>query len=73
MTSLLAACRKHSAATGGLHAGTKPVCLGATATPRLKCTLWQSIPLNGSYVSEAREISGASEPSSASQAAFGII
>ena len=44
MTSLLAACRKHFAATRSLHAGAKPVCLGAAPAPRLKCTLWQSIP-----------------------------
>jgi hypothetical protein len=44
MTSLLAACRKHLAAPDGFHAGTKPVCFGAAAFPRLKCTLWQSIP-----------------------------
>jgi hypothetical protein len=44
MTSLLAARRKHFAATRGLHAGTKPVCLRAATAPRLKCTLWQSIP-----------------------------
>jgi hypothetical protein len=44
MTSLLAACRKHFAATRSLHAGAKPVCLGAAPAPRLKRTLWQSIP-----------------------------
>jgi hypothetical protein len=44
MTALLAARRKHFAATLGLHANPKPVCLGAAAFPRLICTLWQSIP-----------------------------
>jgi hypothetical protein len=44
MTSLLAPRRKHFTATGSLHAGTKPVCFGAAAAPRLICTLWQSIP-----------------------------
>ena len=45
MTSLLAARRKHFAATRCFHAGTKPVCFGPAAAPRLKRTLWQSIPL----------------------------
>ena len=44
MTALLAARRKHFAATLGLHTHAKPVCLGAAAFPRLICTLWQSIP-----------------------------
>ena len=44
MTALLAARRQHFAATLGLHAHAKPVCLGAAAFPRLICTLWQSIP-----------------------------
>jgi hypothetical protein len=44
MTALLAARRQHFAATLGLHARAKPVCLGAAAFPRLICTLWQSIP-----------------------------
>jgi len=44
MTSLLAASRKHFAATYGLHARTEPVRLGAAALARLKCTLWQSNP-----------------------------
>jgi hypothetical protein len=44
MAALLAARRKHFAATLGLHARTKPVRLGAAALPRLKCTLWQSNP-----------------------------
>src|ERR1700756_3988938 len=44
MAALLAARRKHFAATLGLHARAKPVCLGAAAFPRLVCTLWQSIP-----------------------------
>jgi hypothetical protein len=44
MTALLAARRQHFAAAFGLHAHAKPVCFGAAASPRLKCTLWQSIP-----------------------------
>ena len=54
MTALLAARCKHSAATFGLHARTKPVCLGAPALPRLKCTLWQSNPPYG--LDTAREL-----------------
>jgi len=44
MTSLLAASRKHFAATLGLHTRTEPVCFSAAAFPRLKCTLWQDTP-----------------------------
>ena len=44
MTTLLAARRKHFAATFGLHAHAKPVRLSAAAFPRLICTLWQSSP-----------------------------
>jgi hypothetical protein len=44
MTSLLAARRKHFAPARGLHARSKPVCFGAAAFPRLKCTLWQVNP-----------------------------
>lgn len=44
MTSLLAARRKHFAATFGLHTRTESVCLRAAAFPRLKCTLRQSNP-----------------------------
>ena len=44
MTSLLAASRKHFAATLGLHARTEPVCFSAAAFPWLKCTLWQDTP-----------------------------
>jgi hypothetical protein len=42
MTSLLAARRKYFAPAYRLHAGTKPVCLGAATAPRLICTLRQS-------------------------------
>jgi len=44
MTALLAACRKHSAASGGLHARTETVRLGAPALARLIGALWQSNP-----------------------------
>ena len=44
MTALLAARRQNLAATYGLHAHAKSVCLGAASFPRLICTLWQSIP-----------------------------
>jgi hypothetical protein len=44
MASLLAACRKHLAATLRLHARTEPVRLGAPASPRLIRSLWQSHP-----------------------------
>jgi hypothetical protein len=44
MTALLAACRKHSAASGGLHARTESVRLGAPALARLIGALWQSNP-----------------------------
>src|SRR5215471_10059994 len=53
-TALLAARGKHFAATLGLHARTKPVCLGAPALSRLKCTLWQSNPPSG--LDTAREL-----------------
>ncbi len=42
MTALLAARRKHFAATLRFHARTESVGLGAAALPRLKCTLWQN-------------------------------
>jgi hypothetical protein len=42
MTALLAARRKHFAATLGFHTRTEPVSLGAATLPRLKCTLWQN-------------------------------
>lgn len=45
MAALLAARRKDFAASGGLHARTKSVNLGAAALPRLICTLWQNSPL----------------------------
>ena len=61
MTALLAARCKHSAATFGLHARTKPVCLGAPALPRLKCTLWQSNPpLRSGYGSRTPRVSPSS-------------
>jgi hypothetical protein len=44
MTALLAACRKHLAASGGLHARTETVRLGAPALARLISALWQSNP-----------------------------
>jgi hypothetical protein len=44
MASLLAACRKHPAATFGLHAHAKTVRLGAPAFARLICSLRQSNP-----------------------------
>ena len=44
MTALLAASRQDLAATLGLHANAKSVRLGASAFPRLICTLWQSNP-----------------------------
>src|SRR6266446_1440853 len=44
MTALLAACRKHSAASGGLHARSETVRLGAPALSRLIGALWQSNP-----------------------------
>src|SRR5258707_10470857 len=44
MTALLAACRKHSAASGGLHARSETVRLGAPALARLIGALWQSNP-----------------------------
>ena len=52
MTTLLAARRKHFAATFGLHAHAKPVRLSAAAFPRLICTLWQAIPLYRAFVSD---------------------
>ena len=51
MTTLLAARRKHFAATFGLHAHAKPVRLSAAAFPRLICTLWQSNPPVSSFLS----------------------
>ena len=44
MASLLAARRQYFAASYGLHAYTKSVCLGAPPFPRLICSLWQSNP-----------------------------
>jgi hypothetical protein len=44
MAPLLAARRKHLAATLRLHAHAKAVRLGAAALARLICTLWQSNP-----------------------------
>ena len=44
MTALLAPCRQHLAASGGLHARTEPVRLGAPALARLIGALWQSNP-----------------------------
>jgi len=44
MTALLAPRRKHLAASGGLHARTKSVRLGAPALARLIGALWQSNP-----------------------------
>ena len=44
MASLLAARRKHLAATLGLHAHAKTVRLGAPAFARLIGSLWQSNP-----------------------------
>jgi hypothetical protein len=44
MTALLAPRRKHPAASGGLHARTKPVRFGAPALARLIGALWQSNP-----------------------------
>src|SRR2546430_15227637 len=45
MASLLAARRQHSAATLGFHAYAEAVRLGASASARLKCALWQTFPL----------------------------
>src|SRR5579864_1099025 len=44
MTTLLAPRRKHLAASGGLHARTESVRLGAPALARLIGALWQSNP-----------------------------
>jgi hypothetical protein len=44
MTALLAACRKHLAASGGLHARPETVRLGAPTLARLISALWQSNP-----------------------------
>lgn len=44
MASLLAASRQNFAASYGLHAYPKSVCLGAPPFPRLICSLWQSNP-----------------------------
>jgi hypothetical protein len=44
MASLLAACCKHLAPTYRLHAYAESVRLGASALPRLICSLWQSNP-----------------------------
>ena len=44
MTALLAARRKHPAASGGLHTRTKSVRFGAPAFARLISALWQSNP-----------------------------
>jgi hypothetical protein len=44
MTALLAARRKHLAASSGLHARTESVRLGAPASARLIGALWQSNP-----------------------------
>jgi hypothetical protein len=44
MTPLLAARRKHLAATFRLHANAESVRLGAAAFARLICALWQSNP-----------------------------
>jgi len=44
MTALLAPCRKHLAASGGLHTRTKSVRFGAPAFARLISALWQSNP-----------------------------
>src|SRR5882762_7573490 len=44
MTALLAACRKHLAASGGLHTRTKSVRFGPPAFARLISALWQSNP-----------------------------
>ena len=44
MTALLAARRKHLAASGGLHTRTKSVRFGAPAFARLISALWQSNP-----------------------------
>jgi hypothetical protein len=45
MASLLAARRQHPAATLRLHACAESVRLGAPTFARLKCALWQAIPL----------------------------
>jgi hypothetical protein len=45
MASLLAARRQHPAAALRLHACAEAVRLGASASARLKCALWQTIPL----------------------------
>jgi hypothetical protein len=44
MAALLAARRKHSAASCGLHARTESVRFSAPALARLICALWQSNP-----------------------------
>jgi hypothetical protein len=44
MASLLAARRQHFAATLRLHAYAEAVRLGASASARLKCALWQNNP-----------------------------
>src|SRR6266481_3053248 len=44
MAALLTACRKHLAASGGLHARSETVRLGAPALSRLIGALWQSNP-----------------------------
>ncbi len=58
MTALLAARRKHLAASCGLHARTETVRLGAPALARLISALWQSNPPFG-YARRPCEISNA--------------
>ena len=64
MTSLLAASRKHFAATYGLHARTKPVRLGAAALPRLKVRFGKAIPLSeyGPRTPQVSSLGGALPP-----------
>ena len=77
MTALLAACRKHLAASGGLHTRTKSVRFGAPAFARLISALWQSNPplvtcaQDGKFQMQNFALLGTRrpEPSSGSQAA----
>src|ERR1700704_5727346 len=77
MTALLAARRKHLAASGGLHTRTKSVRFGAPAFARLISALWQSNPplvtcaQDGKFQMQNFALLGTRrpEPSSGSQAA----
>ena len=71
MTALLAARRKHLAASGGLHTRTKSVRFGAPAFARLISALWQSNPplvtcaQNGKFHAKLRSSSALAAPNQA--------